>query len=52
MAEPMDGDGPRPGRIVRRKTVSLAEDGDDETSDRPAASPGYVYADVVPLKGE
>ncbi len=27
-------------------------DGDEDTCDRPAASPGNVYADVVPLQGE
>lgn len=42
----------RPGRIVRRKTVSLSEDGNDEIEDSNTTSPGYVYADVVPLEGD
>ena len=42
----------RPGRIVRRSTVSLAEDEDDQTEDRTTTSLEYVYADVVPLEEE
>ena len=42
----------RPGRIVRRETISLSEDGDDETEDGAATSPEYVYADVVPVDGD